>query len=129
MLDKRVKTLEEAVAGVRDGATVLVAGFGNAGIPVELLHALIDQGARDLTIVSNNAGSGKADLAALLAAGRVRNAHSDAHCDQRFVDGAAGDVNRGVKREPCPESAAVRHGVGTVMQRITDALGGFLEDR
>jgi 3-oxoadipate CoA-transferase alpha subunit len=57
---------------VRDGATVLVAGFGNAGIPVELLHALIDQGARDLTIVSNNAGSGRTDLAALLKAGRVR---------------------------------------------------------
>jgi 3-oxoadipate CoA-transferase alpha subunit len=72
MLDKRVKSLEEAVAGVRDGATVLVSGFGNAGIPVELLHALIDQGARNLTIVSNNAGSGKGDLAALLAAGRVR---------------------------------------------------------
>jgi 3-oxoadipate CoA-transferase alpha subunit len=72
MLDKRVKTLEEAVAGVHDGATVLVGGFGNAGIPVELLHALIDQGARDLTIVSNNAGSGRTDLAALLKAGRVR---------------------------------------------------------
>jgi 3-oxoadipate CoA-transferase, alpha subunit len=72
MLDKRVTSLEEAVKGVRDGATVLVAGFGNAGIPVELLHALLDQGARDLTIVSNNAGSGRTDLAALLAAGRVR---------------------------------------------------------
>lgn len=72
MLDKRVSSLEEAVKGVRDGATVLVSGFGNAGIPVELLHALLDQGARDLTIVSNNAGSGRTDLAALLAAGRVR---------------------------------------------------------
>jgi 3-oxoadipate CoA-transferase alpha subunit len=72
MLDKRVKALEEAVAGIRDGATVLVGGFGNAGIPVELLHALLDQGARDLTIVSNNAGSGRTDLAALLKAGRVR---------------------------------------------------------
>ncbi len=72
MLDKRVSSLEEAVKGVRDGATVLVSGFGNAGIPVELLNALLDQGARDLTIVSNNAGSGRTDLAALLAAGRVR---------------------------------------------------------
>lgn len=72
MLDKRVKSLTEAVAGVRDGATVLIGGFGNAGIPVELIHALIDQGARDLTVVSNNAGSGRTDLAALLAAGRVR---------------------------------------------------------
>jgi 3-oxoadipate CoA-transferase, alpha subunit len=72
MLNKRVSSLQEAVAGVRDGATILVSGFGNAGIPVELLHALLDQGARDLTIVSNNAGSGRTDLAALLAAGRVR---------------------------------------------------------
>jgi len=72
MLDKRVRSLAEAVAGVRDGATVLIGGFGNAGIPVELIHALIDQGARDLTVVSNNAGSGRTDLAALLAAGRVR---------------------------------------------------------
>ena len=72
MLDKRVSSLQDAVKGVRDGATVLVSGFGNAGIPVELLHALLDQGARDLTIVSNNAGSGRTDLAALLAAGRVR---------------------------------------------------------
>ena len=72
MLDKRVKSVAEAVAGMRDGATVLIGGFGNAGIPVELIHAVIDQGARDLTVVSNNAGSGRADLAALLAAGRVR---------------------------------------------------------
>lgn len=72
MLDKRVSSLEKAVAGVCDGATILIGGFGNAGIPVELIHALIDQGARDLTVVSNNAGSGRTDLAALLAAGRVR---------------------------------------------------------
>jgi 3-oxoadipate CoA-transferase alpha subunit len=72
MLNKRVSSPEEAVKGVRDGATILVSGFGNAGIPVELLHALLDQGARELTIVSNNAGSGRTDLAALLSAGRVR---------------------------------------------------------
>ncbi len=72
MLDKRVKTLADAVAGIKDGAVVLIAGFGSSGIPVELIHALIDQGARDLTVVSNNAGSGRTDLAALLAAGRVR---------------------------------------------------------
>ncbi|HEX6980187.1 MAG TPA: 3-oxoacid CoA-transferase subunit A [Alphaproteobacteria bacterium] len=72
MLDKRVKTLADAVAGIKDGAVVLIAGFGSSGIPVELIHALIDQGARDLTVVSNNAGSGRTDLAALLATGRVR---------------------------------------------------------
>ena len=72
MLDKRVPDLEAAVAGIRDGSTVLIGGFGNAGIPVELIHALIDQGAKDLTVVSNNAGSGRGDLAALLAAQRLR---------------------------------------------------------
>src|SRR4051794_6910571 len=72
MLDKRVASLEAAVAGIRDGAVVLVGGFGNAGIPVELLDALIDQGAKDLTVVTNNAGSGPTDIAKLLATGRVR---------------------------------------------------------
>lgn len=62
----------EAVAGIEDGATVLVGGFGMAGMPVALIDALIAQGARDLTIVSNNAGNGDTGLAALLAAGRVR---------------------------------------------------------
>jgi len=62
----------DAVAGTPDGATVLVGGFGLAGMPSELVDALIEQGARDLTIVSNNAGNGDVGLAALLAAGRVR---------------------------------------------------------
>ena len=62
----------EAVAGISDGATVLVGGFGMAGMPTHLIDALIDQGATDLTIVSNNAGNGDTGLAALLAAGRVR---------------------------------------------------------
>ena len=62
----------EAVAGVEDGSTVLVGGFGMAGMPVQLIDALIDQGAGDLTVVSNNAGNGDSGLAALLAKGRVR---------------------------------------------------------
>lgn len=65
-------TAEEAVAGIPDGATILVGGFGMAGMPTTLIDALIDQGAGDLTIVSNNAGNGDTGLAALLAAGRVR---------------------------------------------------------
>ncbi len=65
-------TAAEAVAGIADGATVLVGGFGMAGMPTTLIDALIDQGASDLTIVSNNAGNGDTGLAALLAAGRVR---------------------------------------------------------
>jgi 3-oxoadipate CoA-transferase alpha subunit len=63
---------DEAVAGIADGATVLVGGFGMAGMPVTLIEALIRQGATDLTVVSNNAGNGDTGLAALLAAGRVR---------------------------------------------------------
>jgi 3-oxoadipate CoA-transferase alpha subunit len=61
-----------AVEAVKDGDTVLVGGFGMAGMPVELIDALIEHGAGDLTIVSNNAGNGDTGLAALLAAGRVR---------------------------------------------------------
>ncbi|MER6418471.1 3-oxoacid CoA-transferase subunit A [Streptomyces sp. NPDC001137] len=63
---------DEAVAGIEDGATVLVGGFGMAGMPVELIDALIRQGASELTVVSNNAGNGDTGLAALLAKGRVR---------------------------------------------------------
>jgi 3-oxoadipate CoA-transferase, alpha subunit len=65
-------TYDDAVAGTADGATVLVGGFGMAGMPVELIDALIRQGATDLTVVSNNAGNRDAGLAALLAKGRVR---------------------------------------------------------
>ncbi|MFC4501595.1 MULTISPECIES: 3-oxoacid CoA-transferase subunit A [Streptomyces] len=63
---------DEAVTGIRDGSTVLVGGFGMAGMPVELIDALIRQGATELTVVSNNAGNGDTGLAALLAKGRVR---------------------------------------------------------
>ena len=69
---KVCETTDEAVAGVEDGATVLVGGFGMAGMPVELIEALLRQGATDLTVVSNNAGNGDTGLAALLAARRVR---------------------------------------------------------
>jgi 3-oxoadipate CoA-transferase alpha subunit len=62
----------EAVAGIADGSTVLIGGFGLAGMPVQLVDALIEQGATDLTVVSNNAGNGDTGLAALLAEGRVR---------------------------------------------------------
>ncbi|NRA58623.1 MAG: 3-oxoacid CoA-transferase subunit A [Phycisphaerales bacterium] len=70
-MDKRVGSPSEAVADVFDGATIMVGGFGEAGSPVELIHALIDQAATDLTVVSNNTGSGEVGLAALLKAGRV----------------------------------------------------------
>lgn len=72
MIDKIVDSVAEAVAGVRDGATVMISGFGGAGMPAALIDGLIAQGARDLTIVNNNAGNGETGLAALMKAGRVR---------------------------------------------------------
>ncbi|MDH4375975.1 MAG: 3-oxoacid CoA-transferase subunit A [Ramlibacter sp.] len=72
MINKIANSVAEALSGVPDGATVMVGGFGTAGIPNELIDGLIEQGARDLTLVNNNAGNGEAGLAALLRAGRVR---------------------------------------------------------
>lgn len=72
MIDKTVPSIADAVAGIPDGATVMIGGFGRAGQPVELIDALIEQGATDLTIVNNNAGNGDVGLAALLAKRRVR---------------------------------------------------------
>lgn len=72
MIDKRVKTLADAVAGIRDGSTILCGGFGSAGVPDNLLDALLETGAKDLVVVSNNAGTGRRGLAGLIAAGRVR---------------------------------------------------------
>ncbi|CAN7739571.1 3-oxoacid CoA-transferase subunit A [Pseudorhodoferax sp. LjRoot39] len=72
MIDKIAESVASALADVRDGSTVLIGGFGTAGIPAELIDGLIAQGARDLTVVNNNAGNGDAGLAALLATGRVR---------------------------------------------------------
>ncbi|RZL89403.1 MAG: 3-oxoacid CoA-transferase subunit A [Variovorax sp.] len=72
MIDKLCASAEAALAGTPDGATVMIGGFGTAGLPTELVDALIAQGARDLVVVNNNAGNGDTGLAALLAAGRVR---------------------------------------------------------
>ena len=71
MIDKEIASPAEAVADVFDGATVMIGGFGEAGSPIELVHALIDQGATDLTVVNNNTGSGEVGLAALIKAERV----------------------------------------------------------
>jgi 3-oxoadipate CoA-transferase alpha subunit len=72
VINKISESLEAAVSGIHDGATVMIGGFGNAGMPAALIDALIAQGARDLTIVNNNAGNGDTGLAALLKARRVR---------------------------------------------------------
>ncbi|QIA09934.1 3-oxoacid CoA-transferase subunit A [Draconibacterium halophilum] len=71
-MNKIVNSAKEAVAGIFDGATVMISGFGEAGSPVELIHALVDQGAKNLTVVSNNAGSGHVGLAALIENRQVK---------------------------------------------------------
>jgi 3-oxoadipate CoA-transferase alpha subunit len=84
MIDKTVTSLRAAVADIPDGATVMIGGFGEAGSPIELIHALIDHGARHLTVISNNTGSGEVGLAALIRQRQVarvicsypRTAHS-----------------------------------------------------
>jgi 3-oxoadipate CoA-transferase alpha subunit len=72
MINKRAESPAEAVADIGNGATVMIGGFGEAGSPIELIHALVDQGARNLTVISNNTGSGHVGLAALIANRQVR---------------------------------------------------------
>lgn len=72
MINKQAESLAAAVADIGDGATVMIGGFGEAGSPIELIHALIDHGARHLTVISNNTGSGSVGLAALIANRQVR---------------------------------------------------------
>ncbi len=66
MIDKRIVSPAEAVADIADGATVMVGGFGEAGSPIELIHALIDKGTKNMTVINNNTGSGHVGLAALI---------------------------------------------------------------
>jgi 3-oxoadipate CoA-transferase alpha subunit len=72
MINKSVSRVDEAVEGIEDGATILIGGFGDSGVPFELIDALVRSGASDLTVVSNNAGSGDRGVGALLKDGRVR---------------------------------------------------------
>ena len=71
MIDKTAPSLVDAVSNIEDGASVAISGFGAAGSPVELIHALVDHGAKGLTIINNNAGNGEIGLAALIASGQV----------------------------------------------------------
>jgi 3-oxoacid CoA-transferase A subunit len=72
MIDKTLPSMQAAVADIRDGATVMIGGFGSSGVPFGLIDALLEQGARELTIVANNAGVGEEGIAALLREGRLR---------------------------------------------------------
>ncbi|MCC5878014.1 MAG: 3-oxoacid CoA-transferase subunit A [Candidatus Sumerlaeia bacterium] len=71
-MDKQVSSPHEAITSIHDGATVMIGGFGEAGSPIELIHALVDHGVGNLTVISNNTGSGRVGLAALIANGQVR---------------------------------------------------------
>jgi 3-oxoadipate CoA-transferase alpha subunit len=95
MIDKQVKDVAAAVAGIEDGSTLLFAGFGAVGEPVELIQALLDGGARDLTVVCNNSGTGEVGLAKLIKERRVRKLvcsfprTSDSHCfEEAYAEGA-----------------------------------------
>lgn len=72
MIDKRCPSPGEGVADIQDGATVMIGGFGASGSPIELIHALIDHGARNLTVINNNTGNGEVGLAALIGNGQVK---------------------------------------------------------
>jgi 3-oxoadipate CoA-transferase alpha subunit len=71
-MDKTLGSIADAVAGIPDGATVMIGGFGGSGAPIELIHALIDQGAKDLVVINNNAGNGHVGIAAMIEQKRVR---------------------------------------------------------
>ncbi len=71
-MHKTLNSLADAVAGIGDGATIMIGGFGGSGAPIELIHALIDKGPRHLTVINNNAGNGRIGIAAMIDAGLVR---------------------------------------------------------
>jgi len=71
-MDKAIGSLAEAVKDIGDGATVMIGGFGGSGAPIELIHALIDKGPKNLTVINNNAGNGRIGIAAMIDAGMVR---------------------------------------------------------
>ena len=72
MINKQYSAVTEALADIPDGATVMIGGFGASGSPIELIHGLIDQGAKDLTVINNNTGNGEVGLAALIGNGQVK---------------------------------------------------------
>jgi 3-oxoadipate CoA-transferase alpha subunit len=117
VVDKRCPSLEDSVKGIVDGSTVLVSGFGECGTPNALIEALIDQGAKELTVVANNAGSGEQGVAALLKANRVRRiicsyprSTNAIWFERRYAEGA-------VELELVPQ--------GTLTERIRAAGAGI----
>ncbi|WP_197679559.1 MULTISPECIES: 3-oxoacid CoA-transferase subunit A [Bradyrhizobium] len=119
-MNKQVKTCREAVAGINDGATVLVAGFGAVGVADHLLDALHDQGAKELTVVANNAGTGDYGLAKLIDSGRVRKVICSYPRSGDYRAFLAAYRSKSLELELVPQ--------GTISERMRCAaagLGGF----
>ena len=117
VIDKRLATAAAAVAGIADGTTILIGGFGESGVACELIDALVEQGASDLTVVANNAGSGDGGVAALLRAGRVSRvicsysrSRGSVWFERRYAEGS-------VRLEMVPQ--------GTLSERIRAAGAGI----
>jgi 3-oxoadipate CoA-transferase alpha subunit len=120
MIDKRVRNLTEAVDGIKDGAVIFAGGFGGAGSPEALYQALLEQGAKDLTMVNNNAGTGRTGLAGLMDAGRVRKIICS------FPRSAGSVVFEELYREGKIELELVPQGILSERMRCAAAgLGGF----
>lgn len=119
--DKHIGSAIEALSGVRDGHSLMVGGFGSAGLPADLIHAVLDLGAKNLTVISNNAGYDREGVAVLIAAGRVRKLI----CSYPLTQGAT--AFREAYRDKRIELELVPQ--GTLVERIRCAgagLGGFL---
>ena len=71
-MDKTIGSVEQAVAGIRDGATIMIGGFGGSGAPIELIHAIVARGSKNLTVINNNAGNGVIGMVAMIDAAMVR---------------------------------------------------------
>ena len=93
MIHKLVDSIHEAVAEIHDGATVMIGGFGEAGSPIELIHALIDQGAKDLTVVNNNTGSGHVGLAGIFNQFHIDHDRARIRTGQTLASPALYDAN------------------------------------
>jgi 3-oxoadipate CoA-transferase alpha subunit len=114
MIDKIVESADAALQGMADGATVLVSGFGDAGVPHQLLQAQLRQGARELTVITNNAGIGETGIGALLAAGRVR----------KLVCSFPREWPDRVRRAVCQGRGGTRTGPARHLERTDSRRGG-----
>ena len=116
-MDKSVERIADAIAGIGDGAVVMIGGFGGAGAPIELIHALIDKGPTGLTVINNNAGNGRVGIAAMIDAGMVRKmicsfprSHDSRAFSQKYLAGE-------IELELVPQ--------GTLAERIRAAGAGI----